>query len=36
MLRAAGGESVAAGVDPAEVARAVDDVARLANAVRAS
>ena len=28
MLRAAGGESVADGVDPAVVAAAVDDVAR--------
>ncbi|HLM18124.1 MAG TPA: hypothetical protein VK549_09910 [Acidimicrobiia bacterium] len=34
MLRAAGGESVADGVDPAVVAAAVDDVARLADAVR--
>ena len=34
MLRAAGGESVAGAVDPAVVAKAVDDVARLAEAVR--
>jgi hypothetical protein len=34
MLRAAGGEAVAANVDPDLVARAVDDVARLAHAVR--
>jgi hypothetical protein len=36
MLRAAGGAAVAAAVDPALVARAVDDVARLANVVRGS
>ena len=34
MLRAAGGESVADVVDPAVVAAAVDDVARLVEAVR--
>jgi hypothetical protein len=36
MLRAAGGDAVASAVDAAAVARAVDDVARLANAVRGS
>jgi hypothetical protein len=36
MLQAAGGESVAAAVDAAAVARALDDVARLAHAVRGS
>jgi hypothetical protein len=36
MLRAAGGAPVADAVDPALVARAVDDVARLADAVRGS
>jgi len=36
MLRAAGGESVAAAVEPDLVARAADDVARLAEAVRGS
>ena len=36
MLRAAGGESVAAAVDPAVVTRATGDVARLAEAVRGS
>jgi hypothetical protein len=36
MLREAGGEQIAAAVDPQAVARAVDEVARLADAVRGS